>query len=77
MLGRLSAARYVCLTPDLEIVIAELSFGNAEIRGMLIARLDGSFWFLGVDPGEIFSFVTTAPSFRPMTSWSGRPRPTS
>ena len=56
VLGHLVAASYVCLTPDLEIAVEELSFSNADIRGIRIGRPDGSFW--GVDPGEFISFVS-------------------
>ena len=56
VLGRLDKEHYVCLTPDLEIVNEWLSFSNADIRGMRIQRGDGQF--LGVDPGEFFSFIT-------------------
>ena len=54
VLGRLDKDSYACLTPDLEISQELLSFSNPEIKGIRVMR--GSGGYLGVDPGELFSF---------------------
>ena len=54
VLGRLDKDSYASLTPDLEISQELLSFSNPEIKFIRVMR--GSGGYLGVDPGELFSF---------------------
>ena len=58
VLGRLDKDNYACLTPDLEISQELLSSSNPELRGIWVGR--GSGGYLGVDPGELFSFEAAA-----------------